>query len=207
MGAEGRNQQSSPQGCDITPPSQKARPQGGSDGGRSQGADRRDSEQEEPGETQTTAMMVFHGGAEGGAMVEEGLTTPGDNSSWVAPRIRRAKAEPRALATEADAELEGGRSPTEPVGRSDKAQPEEWSPEAMAGRRPTKAEPEGQWSPVELVDRRATVELRAGVAESRTQRLEAETRDPPAMTPMETGRPEASPRRVWVGWALGGPVG
>ncbi len=28
-------------------------------------------------------------------------------------------------------------------------------------------------------------------AESGTQRLEAETRDPPAMTPMETGRPVA----------------
>ncbi len=40
-------------------------------------------------------------------------------------------------------ELKGGRSPTEPVGRSNEAQPEERSPEAMAGRRPTKAEPEG----------------------------------------------------------------
>ncbi len=57
-------------------------------------------------------------------------------------------------------ELKGGRSPTEPVGRSDEAQPEERSPEAMAGRRPTKAEPEGRGSPVELVDRWVTVEAR-----------------------------------------------
>ncbi len=34
------------------------------------------------------------------------------------------------------------------------------SPEAKRGRRPTKAEPEGRGSPVELVDRRVTVEER-----------------------------------------------
>ncbi|KAI2666637.1 hypothetical protein H4Q32_010550 [Labeo rohita] len=39
--------------------------QGGSDGGRSQGGDRTDPEQEEPGETQATAMMAAHGGAGG----------------------------------------------------------------------------------------------------------------------------------------------
>ncbi len=89
-------------------------------------------------------------------------------------RIRGARVEPRALATEAkveiwrstaeperlrtQVELKGGRSPTEPVGRSDEAQPEERSPEAMAGRCPTKAEPEGRGSPVELEDRWMTVE-------------------------------------------------
>ncbi len=34
-----------------------------------------------------------------------------------------------------------------------------------------------------------------------TQRLEVETRDPPAMTPMETGRPAAIPPHKW--WAEG----
>ncbi|KAI2644691.1 hypothetical protein H4Q32_027011 [Labeo rohita] len=39
------------------------RVQGRSDGGRCQGEDRRDLEQEEPGGTQAAAMMVAHGGA------------------------------------------------------------------------------------------------------------------------------------------------
>ncbi|KAI2658806.1 Collagen alpha-5(VI) chain [Labeo rohita] len=39
---------------------------GGDDGGRSQGGDRRGLEQEEPGKTQTAAMMEPHGGADGG---------------------------------------------------------------------------------------------------------------------------------------------
>ncbi len=77
------------------------------------------------------------------------------------PRIWGARVEPRALATEAEirrsaaepellrtkVELAGGRSPTEPEGRSDEVQPEERSPEAMAGRCPTKAEPEGTMEP------------------------------------------------------------
>ncbi len=61
----------------------------------------------------------------------------------------------------------------------------------MAGRRPTKAEPEGRGSPVELVDRWVTVEARElgaeveplglqAEAESGPQRLEAEVRDTPA---------------------------
>ncbi|KAL1250684.1 hypothetical protein QQF64_018480 [Cirrhinus molitorella] len=98
-------------------------------------------------------------------MVEEGLTTPWGRPtvaeqvevepeaesriSGATQRIRRAKAEQMAPATEAEAEirraavepersrteaeLEGRRSPAEPEGRSDEAQPEEWSPEAMAG--------------------------------------------------------------------------
>ncbi len=53
-----------------------------------------------------------------------------------------------------------GRSPTELVERSDKVQPEQRSPEAMAGQQLTKAEPEGQRSPVELVGRRVMVETR-----------------------------------------------
>ncbi len=46
----------------------------------------------------------------------------------------------------------GGRSPTEPVGQRAEAQPEERSPEAMAGRCPTKAESEGRGSLVKLMD-------------------------------------------------------
>ncbi len=69
----------------------------------------------------------------------------------------------------------GGRSPTEPVGWSDEAQPEERSPEVMAGRRPTKAEPEGRGS-------RVTVEARELGAE-------AEVRDTPAPETLEDGRP------------------
>lgn len=45
---------------------------------------------------------------------------------------------------------------------------------------------------VEPLDRRAKVD-------SRTKRLEAETRDPPAMAPMETGRPTVNPAHRW--WA------
>ncbi len=129
-------------------------------------------------------------------------------------RIRGARVEPRALATEAEirrsaaeqerlrtqVELVGGRSPTEPVGRNDEAQPEERSPEAMAGWRPTEAEPEGRGSPVELVDWRVMVEVRElgaeveplglqAEAESGPRRLEAEVRDTPAPATLEDGRP------------------
>ncbi len=44
---------------------------------------------------------------------------------------------------------------------------------------------------VELLSRRAE-------AESRTQRLEVKTRDPPAATLMETGRPSAIPPHRWL---------
>ncbi len=50
------------------------------------------------------------------------------------------------------------------MGRSDEAQPEERSPEAMAGRRTTKAEPEGRGSPVK----------RQGMVEARELRAEVE---------------------------------
>ncbi len=63
-------------------------------------------------------------------------------------------------------ELEGGRSPTELVGRNDEAQPEERSPGSMEGQRPAKVEPEGRGSPVELVDRWVTVEARELGAEA-----------------------------------------
>ncbi len=113
-------------------------------------------------------------------------------------RRRRSGEEPVRLRTQV--ELKGGRSPTEPVGWSDKTQPEERSPEAMAGQCPTKAEPEGWGSPVELVDQWVTVEARElgaeveplglrAEAESGPRRLEAEVRDTPAPAMLEDGRP------------------
>ncbi len=39
---------------------------------------------------------------------------------------------------------------------------------------------------------------RRAEGESRIQRLYAETRDPPATTPMETGRPAAIPLHRWA---------
>ncbi len=111
------------------------------------------------------------------------------------PRIRGARVEPRALATKAKAELrrsaaeperlrtqvelKGGKSPTEPVGQSDEAQPEERSPEAMAGRCLTKAEPEGRGSPVELVDRWVMMEARELGAEVEPLGLQTETESGP----------------------------
>ncbi len=86
------------------------------------------------------------------------------------------------------------------MGRRDEAQPDERSPEAMAGRRPTKAEPEGRGSPVELVDRWVTVEARELGAEveplglrteteSGPRRLEAEMRETPVPATLEDGSP------------------
>ncbi len=112
------------------------------------------------------------------------------------PRIWGTRVEARAMATEAEVrrsvakperlrtqvELMGGRSPTEPSGWSDEAQPEERSPEAMAGRCPTKAELEGRGSSVEPLDLRAE-------AESLPRRLVAEVRDTTAPGMLEDGRP------------------
>ncbi len=80
-------------------------------------------------------------------------------------------------------------------------QPEEWSPEAMAGRRPTKAEPEGRGSPVELVDRRVMVEplVLWAEAESGPWRREAKVRDTLTTATLEDGRPvELAPYRWWA---------
>ncbi|KAL0150680.1 hypothetical protein M9458_053984, partial [Cirrhinus mrigala] len=92
--------------------------QGGSNGGRSQRGDRRDLEQEEPGETQAAAMTVAHGGADGGRSHGGGRADdsrgPTDGGGAGGARggggetkiqIRRAKAEPKALATEAEAAI------------------------------------------------------------------------------------------------------
>ncbi len=66
---------------------------------------------------------------------------------------------------------------------------EECSPEVADGRRQREL-----GAMVEPLGQRAE-------AESGTQRLEAETRDPPATMPMETGRPAAIPPHRW--WAEG----
>ncbi len=81
-------------------------------------------------------------------------------------RLRGGEEEPR-----------GWRSLTAPEGGRDKAKPEEWSPEVQDGRRQTKAEPEGQGSPAELVDCRATVERRelGAMVEPTGQRAEVES--------------------------------
>ncbi|KAL0147022.1 hypothetical protein M9458_057546 [Cirrhinus mrigala] len=173
---------------------------GGDDGGRSQGGDRRGLEQEEPGETQTAAMMEPHGGADGGRSHGGGEANdsmgPTDGGGAGGGRVRGGDGEPMILGDTEDPEGPGGAQ-----GSGD--QGGEGDPE-------TGAKPKGRWSPVELVDRRATVEtreLRDGVepqgrraeVESRTQRLKAEMRDPPAMTPMVTGRPAANPPHRW--WA------
>lgn len=65
----------------------------------------------------------------------------------------------------------------EPVGQNHEAQPEERSPEAMAGRHLTKAEPEGREIQVELMDQWVTVEVRelGAEVELRDLRAEAET--------------------------------
>ncbi|KAL1276705.1 hypothetical protein QQF64_036328 [Cirrhinus molitorella] len=109
---------------------------------------------------------------EGGAMVEEWPPTPGGRptvaeqveeepeaeteSRWarVTGRIRRAKAEQVAPATDAETgiqkaavEPERPRTEEEPEGRRSLTEewiPEEWNPEAADGRRQTKAEPEGR---------------------------------------------------------------
>ncbi|KAL1250938.1 hypothetical protein QQF64_018734 [Cirrhinus molitorella] len=133
-------------------------------GGRSQGEDRRELKQEEPGGTQIPAVTVAHGGADGGrshgggrADDSMGLTDGGRAGGGGArgrdgePMIQGDAEDPeghggtggtcdrgedpesRSVAGAIEAELEERRSPAEPEGRSDEAQPEEWSPEAMAG--------------------------------------------------------------------------
>ncbi len=122
------------------------------------------------------------------------------------PRIRGARVEQRTLATR-PGDTQRNRSDWGPrwskreeeaqQGRSDEAQPEDRSPEAMAGRRPTKAEPEGRVSPVEWWVTVEAWELGAEVeskglqaeAELGPRRLEVEVRDTPAPAMLEDGRP------------------
>ncbi|KAL1279444.1 hypothetical protein QQF64_026117 [Cirrhinus molitorella] len=114
---------------------------------------------------------------EGGAMVEEGLTTPGGPTDGSGAG-GGARGGDRVAKIRGDTEDPGGqggiggtgdrgrgRAPedrsgagaTEDKGGAGRrkepkgAQPEEWSPEAMAGQCPTKVEPEERGSPVEIV--------------------------------------------------------
>ncbi|KAI2642999.1 Collagen alpha-5(VI) chain [Labeo rohita] len=74
---------------------------GGDDGGRSQGGDRRGLEQEEPGETQTAAMMEPHGGADGGRSHGGGKANdsmgPTDGGGAGGGRARGGDGEPMVL--------------------------------------------------------------------------------------------------------------
>ncbi len=122
------------------------RDQGGDEGGMSQGGDRRDLKQEEPGATQATAMTaewpltpgvatkgVGAGGGDGEPMRQgdgedlevrggtDGTTTEAE--AW----IRKAAGELERQRTEE--ESKGWTSLMEPEGRRYEAQPEEWSPE------------------------------------------------------------------------------
>ncbi len=134
------------------------RDQGGDEGGRSQVRDRKDPEQEEPGGTQSTAIMVAHGGADGGRSHGGGMAAdsrgPSNGSGAGGGGARGENGEPtiqgdaedpggqsvaegsgdqggggdpeicgRAGVTEDQVELTEGRSPTEPEGWSDEAQP------------------------------------------------------------------------------------
>ncbi len=206
------------------------RDQGGVEGGRSQGRDRRDPEQEAHGRTQATAMMMAHGGADGGrAMEERWPPTPGGQPMAVEqvveepevetesqrargmPRIRGARVEPRALVTEAEAEIRGGAGATEDQGGAG----ERKEPNGAGGterRGAARGEESrgdggstlnqggagGMREPVELVDRWVTVEARelgADVeplglrteAESGPRRLEAEVRETPTPATLEDG--------------------
>ncbi len=159
------------------------------------------------------------GPTEGGAMEEGWPPTPGGILKAVEQVVKepevesqRARGVPRIFGSRVEPRAPrwsnwGPRwsrlkeqSPAETVGQSDEVQQEERIPEAMAGRRPTKVEPEGWGSPVELVDRRVTVEARElgaeveplglrAEAESRPRRLEVEVRDTPALETLEDGRP------------------
>ncbi len=137
-------------------------------------------------------------GRDGEPMSQGDAEDPGGQGG---AKIQRSAAEPERLRTKV--ELAGGRTPKELVGRSDKVQPEERSPEAMAGRCPTKAEPKGRGSPVELVDRWVTVEARELGAEVEPlglrAELELEVRDTRTTVTLEDGSPmELAPYGWWA---------
>ncbi|KAI2650338.1 hypothetical protein H4Q32_000304 [Labeo rohita] len=85
---------------------------GGDDGGRSQGGDRRGLEQEESGETQTTAMMEPHGGADGGrshgGVKADDSQGPTNGGGAGGGRARGGDGEPMILGDTEDPEGQGG---------------------------------------------------------------------------------------------------
>ncbi len=88
------------------------RVQGGDDGGRSQEGDRRDLEQEKPGETQATVMMVAHGGADGGRSHDGGVTAdsmgPTNGGGAGGGGARGSDREPKSRGEAEDPEGQGG---------------------------------------------------------------------------------------------------
>ncbi len=143
---------------------------GGAGGGGARGGDGEPTSQGDAGDP------GGHGGADGS----------GDRGEGGSPEIRGGAERLRT-----QVELTGGRSPTEPVGRSNEAQSR-----GYGGSTPTKAEPKVRGSPVELIDRRVTVEARElgaeveplglrAETESGPRRLEAEVRDNPAPATLE----------------------
>ncbi|KAI2655027.1 Ion-translocating oxidoreductase complex subunit B [Labeo rohita] len=156
---------------------------------RSQRGDRRDLKQEEPGLTTAAAMMATHGGADRGRSHGGGRA---DDSRGLADSGGTRDVE---LTSQGDAEYPEGQ------GRAgDLEGHEDWSPEVADGQRLNKVEPEGQGNLTELVDWSGVDE---GEEEARSHggAAESETRDLPAMTPKETGRPTAIPPHLCMWWA------
>ncbi len=141
------------------------RKKGGNEGGKSQGRDIGDQEEEEraqldPGHSHddghddegmaadsrgpTNGGGAGDGGARGGEKEPTSQEDVEDPGVWGGAESSGDRGgDPEIHGRVTKEELAGGRSPTEPVGRSDEAQPEERSPEAMVGRHLTKVEPEG----------------------------------------------------------------
>ncbi|KAI2646404.1 hypothetical protein H4Q32_030398 [Labeo rohita] len=110
--------------------------QGGDDGGRSQGGNRRDPEQEKLRETQTAAIMTTHGGADGGRShgggraddsrgpTDRGGAADEGRRAAMETRALRAVVEPQGRRAEAEfwtlrleAEMETGRPAVNPLHR------------------------------------------------------------------------------------------
>ncbi|KAL0174153.1 hypothetical protein M9458_030121, partial [Cirrhinus mrigala] len=127
----------------------------------------------------------------------------GDRGRGVDPEGRGG-----AGATEDQGGAEGKEEPDGARATEGRGTVEEWSAEATDGQRQTKAHPEGRgslaapvvcWATTHRRELGAIVELLGRQTKSWTQRLEAVTGDPPAMMPMETGRPAVIPLHRW--WA------
>ncbi len=115
--------------------------QGGDDGGRSQDGDRR-GRMALDNRGPTNGGRSGGGGARGGEPMSPGEAEDPEGQGRAEGSGDRG-GDPRSAAElerlRTQVELEAGRNPTEPVGQSDKAQPEERSPEAMVRQRLTKA--------------------------------------------------------------------
>ncbi|KAI2666633.1 Elongation factor 4 [Labeo rohita] len=123
------------------------RVQGGSDRGRNQGEDSRDLEQEEPGRTQTAAMMVAHGGADGerghgGGRADDsrGLTSCSGAGGGGALGGDGEEEEPNRAECNPEVELEGQLTKAEPKGRGSEGARWSWWTDGLWWR-------QGSWKP------------------------------------------------------------